>query len=322
MNKSKTQFAISIITPFLNESEVIDIYFQKLIPALEKTTKNWEIICVDDGSSDDTGKQLVAYTKQNSRIKLITFSRNFGKEAALTAGFDHALGDAVIPIDADLQDPPELIEKLVKKWQEGYLVVDAVRQTRADSLFKKVTASIFHSFIHFLTNGKIPAHVGDFRLIDRKALEAIKSMSEKTRYVKGVVPWVGFKRTQIKYARPGRKVGETKLSFLKLFKLGCDAIFSFSSKPLKVWLYMGLMLSFISFIYACFLIGRTLMYGVDLPGYTSIMVAVLFMGGIQLVSLGVIGEYVARIFKEVKNRPIYIVDETYGIEKENKKIRK
>jgi glycosyltransferase involved in cell wall biosynthesis len=321
MKKSKTQFTLSIVTPFLNEEDGLKVYFEKLIPELDKVTKVWEIICIDDGSTDDTLSGLMAFARRDKRIKVISFSRNFGKEAALTAGFDYAIGDAVIPIDADLQDPPELIEKLVKKWQEGYQIVDAVRQHRADSVFKKAAASLFHQLISFLTNGNIPAHVGDFRLIDRKALEAIKTMNEKTRYVKGVVPWVGFKRAQVKYARPVRKVGKTKFSFFKLFKLGCDAIFSFSSKPLKAWLYIGIMLSFISFIYACFLIGRTLMYGVDLPGYTSIMVTILFMGGIQLVSLGVIGEYIARIFKEVKNRPIYIVDETHGV-KNSEKVRK
>jgi glycosyltransferase involved in cell wall biosynthesis len=208
---------------------------------------------------------------------------------------------------------------MVDMWLEGNQVVDAVRKSRADSVFKKVPAWIFHRLMHFLTGGKIPADVGDFRLIDRKALDAVCTLGERTRYIKGVVSWVGFKHAQIKYSRPKRSIGETKLGFVKLFKLGCDAIFSFSSKPLKVWLYIGIMLSLISFLYACFLIGRTLIYGVDLPGYTSMMVTILFMGGIQLISLGVIGEYIARIFKEVKNRPIYIVDETYGTQKAPRK---
>lgn len=312
---------LSILTPFFNEEKCVDAYFEKLIPILNGVTKSWEIICIDDGSKDKTLEYLMAYSKRNKHIKVISFSRNFGKEAALTAAFDYAVGDAVIPIDADLQDPPELIYKMVDMWRKGYQVVDAVRKKRADSVFKKVPAWIFHRLMSFLTGGKIPADVGDFRLIDRKALDAICTMSERNRYIKGVVSWVGFKHAQIKYSRPKRNLGETKLSFFKLFKLGCDAIFSFSSKPLKVWLYIGVMLSLVSFLYACFLIGRTLIYGVDLPGYTSIMVAILFMGGIQLISLGVIGEYIARIFKEVKNRPIYIVDETYGIEKAPGKIK-
>ncbi len=321
MNKSKSKFMLSILTPFFNEEKAVDAYFAKLVPILDKVAEHWEIICIDDGSTDGTLEKLIAYTKRNNKIKVISFSRNFGKEAALTAAFDNALGDAAIPIDADLQDPPELISKMVEMWAKGYKIVDAVRHSRDDSIFKKLSAWVFHRLMHFLTSGKIPIDVGDFRLIDKQALAAVRMMNEKSRYIKGVVSWVGFKRIEIKYNRPKRTIGQTKLGFFKLLRLGCDAIFSFSSKPLKIWLYIGIVLSFISLLYACFLIGRTLIYGVDLPGYTSLMVTVLFMGGIQLISLGVIGEYIARIFKEVKNRPIYIVDEVYGIKKAPSKTK-
>ncbi|MCE2992268.1 MAG: glycosyltransferase family 2 protein [Candidatus Jidaibacter sp.] len=316
MPKSKTIFSLAVVTPFFNEEHCVKAYFARVIPILNKVTKEWEILCVDDGSTDKTAEHLQKQAELNSRIKIITLSRNFGKEAALTAAFDYAHADAIIPIDADLQDPPELIPDMIKLWKEGYVVVDAVRKSRADSQFKKMFAWVFHRLMNLLTDGKVPSDVGDFRLIDKKAVDAIRMMDEKTRYMKGIVSWVGFKRTQLEYSRPERFAGQSNFNFLKLFKLACDGIFSFSSKPLKIWLYIGVMLSGISFFYACFLIARTILYGVDLPGYASIMVSILFMGGVQLISLGVLGEYIARIFKEVKNRPIYIVDKTHGFEED------
>lgn len=313
MRKLTTDIKISVLTPFFNESENIDDYFYKVIKVLNQIHSNWEIICIDDGSIDETRSELLKFANNNTNIKLIFLSRNFGKEAALTAGLDHASGDLIIPIDADLQDPPEVIPYMIEKWEQGYDIINGVRKSRYDGFFRRFTAYIFYKIINFLTNGKIPEHVGDFRLIDRKALEIIKNLREKTRYMKGVISWVGYKSTVVEYYRPQRNRGLTKLNFLKLLKHAYDGIFSFSSKPLKIWLYLGLIFSFSGFTYACYLVIKVLLYGIELPGYTSLMVVIIFIGGIQLISLGIIGEYIARIFKEVKNRPIYIVDEIVGI---------
>lgn len=313
MKKSNQRYlSLSIITPFFNEQDMVDIYFKRVTPVLNKITSDWEIVCINDGSTDNTPLLLYKYVQQEPRIKLINLSRNFGKEAALSAGLDYSTKNAIIPLDCDLQDPPDLIPEMINKWQEGFDMVLAVRKSRNESVIKKLFAAIYHKIINVLTNGNIPQNVGDFRLLDRKTVDTIKTLEERNRFMKGVFAWVGYNKTIIYYHRPARASGTPKLGFFKLLQLGFDGIISFSSKPLKVWLYLGLVFSGLSFAYACYLILRTLFFGVDLPGYASIMVSVLFMGGIQLVSLGVIGEYIARIFKEVKRRPIYIVDEKYG----------
>jgi glycosyltransferase involved in cell wall biosynthesis len=208
---------------------------------------------------------------------------------------------------------------MVEKWQEGYDVVVAKRRKRQDKFFKNITAKLFHKLFGYLTNNNLHPDSGDFRLLDKKVIQIIRQLPEKTRFMKGVFSWVGFKTAEVYFDRPQRAIGTTKIPFLKLFKLAFDGIFSFSTKPLKIWLYIGLTFSIISFIYASFLILRKLVFGTDLPGYTSLMVVILFMGGIQLISLGVIGEYIARIYKEVKNRPIYIVEKKYGFKQVAKK---
>lgn len=317
--KKKSTYLLSIVTPFFNEEESLSSYFIEILKILKGLNCNYEVICVDDGSTDSTGSLLLEYAKKNSSIKIIRFSRNFGKEAALSAGLDAANGDIVIPIDADLQDPPSLIPEMISKWKEGYKVVLAQRKSRDDGYFKDFFAQIYYNVAGYLTSNHLPRNVGDFRLMDREVVLAVRSLKEKNRFMKGILSWVGFKTAVVKYSRPKRSKGETHLSFSKLFKLALDGLFSFSSKPLKVWLYVGLLFSIVSFSYACYLILRTMILGVDLPGYASIMVAILFMGGIQLVSLGVIGEYIARIFKEVKQRPLYITDYTYGFEKNRRK---
>lgn len=320
-SKTKTTPSISIIAPFYNEESGVDHFFNAVVGVLEGLTSDWEIICVDDGSKDGTLAELKRYHNADSRVKVLSFSRNFGKEAALTSGFDVAKKDVVIPLDSDLQDPPHVIEEMVERWRDGYKVVNAVRRSRDESIYKKVPAKVYHMLLHYVTNGKISKDVGDFRLIDQSVLTEVRQLQEKNRYMKGIVSWVGFDTTNVYYDRPGREVGETKFSFFKLLRLGLDGIFSFSSKPLKVWLYLGLAISLISFVYASYLILRTAIYGVDLPGYASIMVSILFMGGIQLIGIGVIGEYIARIFKEVKNRPIYIVEESYGLEEKARQTK-
>lgn len=319
--KKKSTYLLSIVTPFFNEEESVNVYFTEILNVLKTLECNYEIICIDDGSTDGTSSKLHAFAKRNNNIRIIKFSRNFGKEAALSAGLDAASGDAVVPIDADLQDPPSLIPKMVSKWQEGYKVVLAQRKSRDEKVIKRFFAKLYYEIASYLTSDHLPKNVGDFRLMDKEVVNAVKALKERNRFMKGILSWVGFKTTTIEYNRPKRAKGETHLGFSKLFRLALDGIFSFSSKPLKVWLYLGLLISIASFSYACYLILRTLILGVDLPGYASIMVAILFMGGIQLVSLGVIGEYIARIFKEVKQRPIYITDYTHGFEKNHRKQR-
>ncbi|MCI5048957.1 MAG: glycosyltransferase family 2 protein [Rickettsiales bacterium] len=316
MSSKRLTPMLSIIVPMYNEAEGIPQLMETLKPALDKITQDWELICVDDGSRDSTADAIAECFDADDRIKLVRLSRNFGKEIALTAGLFHAQGDAVIPMDADLQDPPELIAQMVEKWREGYKVVLATRRfRRGDGWFKRQSALMFYRIIRRLSHVAIPKNTGDFRLMDREVVEAIKRMPERTRFMKGILSWVGYPTTHVYYDRPDRAAGESKFNFVKLWKLALDGVFSFSTVPLQIWTYMGAIIASVSFGYAIYLIGRTMLYGADVPGYASLMVAVLFMGGIQLVSLGVIGEYIGRIYRETKRRPLYLVDTTLGTEK-------
>jgi polyisoprenyl-phosphate glycosyltransferase len=308
-----TTVAISIIVPCYNEESGLDRLFDRLERVLNKLQTTYEVICINDGSKDDTLSILKKYHQRQPAIKIINLSRNFGKEIALTAGIDYAVGDAVIPIDADLQDPPELIYQLVEKWQEGYDVVYATRRTRqGETWLKKFTANVFYSTIGKMSSVPIPSNTGDFRLLDRRVVNALKKLPERTRFMKGLFAWVGFKQTSIFFDRDPRFSGDTKWNYWKLWNFALDGIIAFSFLPLKVWSYVGVVISAISLLYAVYLVLRTLIFGIDLPGYASLMVAVLFLGGIQLISLGVIGEYLGRIYEEVKGRPLYLVKETYG----------
>jgi glycosyltransferase involved in cell wall biosynthesis len=304
---------LSVVIPMYNESESLDILFNTLVPALDALGERWEVVCVDDGSRDDTFDQVAHFHQQDSRIRIIGLSRNFGKEAALTAGLLYTSGQVVVPIDADLQDPPSLIGEMIAKWREGYKVVLATRKTRdGDELFKRVSANMFYKLLSKMTSVKIPQNTGDFRLMDRQVIEAIRELPERTRFMKGIFAWVGFSTTQIFYDRPERAAGEAKQNFRRLWSLAMDGIFSFTTLPLRIWTYLGSLISSFAFSYGVYLIVRTLTQGVDVPGYASIMVAVLFMGGIQLISLGVIGEYVGRIYRESKRRPLFLVAQTVG----------
>ncbi|MGD1704547.1 glycosyltransferase family 2 protein [Dapis sp. BLCC M229] len=304
---------LSIVIPCYNEEPNIDYLFERLISVLEPLEMTYEIVCVNDGSKDNTLKLLVEYHQRNHAIKVVNFSRNFGKEIALTAGIDYTVGDAVIPIDADLQDPPELIGELIAKWQEGYDVVYATRRSRqGESWVKKFTAQSFYRIIQGLTAVKIPPDTGDFRLMDRKVVEALKQLPETNRFMKGLFSWVGYQQTSILYDRDPRFKGQTKWNYWKLWNFAIEGITAFSSKPLKIWSYIGVLISLISFIYAGFLVIRTLILGTDVPGYASLIVAILFLGGMQLLSLGILGEYLGRIHNEVKRRPLYLVRESYG----------
>jgi glycosyltransferase involved in cell wall biosynthesis len=273
----------------------------------------YEIICVNDGSKDNSLQFLIKHYHQNPSIKIVNLSRNFGKEIAMSAGIDYAIGDAVIPIDADLQDPPELIKDLVSKWEEGYDVVYAVRRSRqGESWLKRFTANNFYRVIDWMSPINIPRNTGDFRLLDQKVVKALKLLPERRRFMKGLFSWVGFNQTAIEYDRQPRYQGNTKWNYWKLWNFALEGITSFTSLPLKVWSYIGLTISMLSFFYASFLIIRTLIFGIELPGYASLMVVILFLGGVQLITLGIIGEYLGRVYDEVKGRPLYLVKESYG----------
>ena len=309
---------ISVVIPLYNEEENIDILFKRVIGALESLKLTYEIICINDGSKDKTLDILIDYYLNNSDIKVINLSRNFGKDIALTAGIDYASGNAVIPIDADLQDPPELIGEMVLKWQEGYDIVYATRKTRqSETWFKRSTANAFYVLLGKITKISIPRNTGDFRLLDRKAVEALKRLPERTRFMRGLFAWVGFKSTYILFERQPRYQGNTKWNYWKLWNFALDGITSFSLLPLKIWTYVGLIISLLSLFYASFLVIRTIFLGIDVPGYASLMVTILFLGGIQLITLGIIGEYLGRVYEEIKGRPLYIVRDLYGLDKQN-----
>ena len=308
---------LTVVVPMFNEGANVGPFFERLVPALERLNLAYEIVCVDDGSRDDTLARLAEYARRNPGVKVVALARNFGKEVALSAGIDHASGAAVVPIDADLQDPPELIEALVERWREGYEVVYATRRTRqGETWFKRFTANAFYRVLDRLTEVPIPRNTGDFRLIDRRVVDALKRLPERTRFMKGLFAWVGFRQAQVLYDREPRRAGRTTWSYWRLWNFALDGIAAFSSTPLKVWSYLGLAISLCAFVYAAFLIGRTLLYGADVPGYASLMVVILFLGGVQLVTLGVIGEYMGRIYTEVKGRPLYLVRERLGFEAE------
>ena len=304
---------VSVIAPCFNESDAIGPFLRAIRPVLEGGDFNYELVFVDDGSADDTRAQLERLAARDPRISLIAFSRNFGKEAVLTAGLDHAHGDAVIVIDTDLQDPPELIGDFVAKWREGYDVVYGQREDRtSDTAVKRLTAGGFYRLFNSISAVKVPDNTGDFRLMDRRVVETIKALPERSRFMKGLFAWAGFSSVGVPYARPERAAGATKFNFWCLWNFALDGIVSFSSAPLRVWSYVGVCLAGLSLIYASFIILRTIFTGIDVPGYASLLVVVLFFGSVQLISVGVLGEYIARLFVEVKRRPVYVIDEIVG----------
>lgn len=303
---------LSIIIPCYNEATNLDKLFDRLFQSLERLSLSYEVICVNDGSRDDTLNCLITYCDRYHALKVISLSRNFGKDIALTAGIDHSCGQAVVPLDADLQDPPEILSEMVNLWQQGFDVVYATRIRRQESWLKRLTAHGFYQILGWLSAVPIPANTGDFRLMDRRVVDALGKMPERNRFMKGLFTWVGFKQTAVYFDRPSRYRGQSKWSYWQLWNFALNAIFSFSVKPLQVWIYIGLCISTLALIYAFWLVLRTFIFGVDLPGYPSLMVAVLFMGGIQLLTLGIMGEYLGRIYEEVKRRPLYLVRDRYG----------
>ncbi|HYF52470.1 MAG TPA: glycosyltransferase family 2 protein [Planctomycetota bacterium] len=305
---------LSIVAPFYNESANLDTFFTRVRAVMQKLNLSYEIVCVNDGSRDDTLERLVQHHQKDPAIKVVNLSRNFGKDIALTAAIDHARGNAVVPIDSDLQDPPEVIGELVAKWREGYDVVYATRRTRqGEGVFKRVTADLFYRIFDATTDFAIPRNTGDFRLMSRAAVDALKRLPERNRFMKGLFAWVGFRQTAVFYDRQPRHAGTTKWNYWRLWNFAIDGITGFSSLPLRIWSYIGLFLATCAFVYAVFLVVLKLGWGIETPGYASIMVAVLLLGGVQLITLGVLGEYISRIYIEVKARPLYLVRDTYGI---------
>ena len=303
---------ISIIAPCYNEEETIEPFLRRIEEILTQINEPYEIVFINDGSRDNTLNVLLNAKQNFKNIRIINFSRNFGKEAALTAGLDKARGEAAIPIDVDLQDPPELIKDLVARWREGYDVVLAKRADRtSDSFAKRVSADLFYKLNGKISNVDIPNNVGDFRLMSKRVVEALKQLPENQRFMKGLFAWVGFKTVAIEYIREKREAGQSSFNGWKLWNFALDGITSFSTLPLRIWLYIGALVSFLSFLYGSFIILKTLIFGVDLPGYASLAVIMLFLGGIQLIGRGILGEYIGRIYSESKRRPSYIIEGEY-----------
>lgn len=304
----------SLVVPVFNEEAVIGETNRRLTGVMSALNEPYEIIYINDGSRDQTGLVIREICRIDPRVKILTFSRNFGHQTAITAGMDYASGDAVIVIDADLQDPPEIIPQMIERWKEGYEVVYGRRSSRqGDSWFKRRTASIYYRLLNRMTDVEIPSDVGDFRLIDAKVRDALLTIPEHNRYVRGLISWLGFRQTAVEFVRAPRFAGETKYPLRKMIRLGIDGITSFSYKPLKLGIWLGIMLSVFSFCFLLFVfISRLFNLVVMEPGYASLMCVILFFFGIVLIMLGIIGEYIGRIFEEVKGRPLYIISDRTG----------
>lgn len=302
---------ISIVAPFYNESEGVEVFHERMVSVVGGMDGlRFELVCVNDGSDDDTLARLRRLAESDARVRVIDLSRNFGKEAALSAGLDAARGDAVIPIDADLQDPPELIPALIAQWRNGFEVVLARRVDRdTDTFMKRWTAGLFYRLHNLIGDVRIPENVGDFRLLDRRVADALRALPERCRFMKGMFAWLGFRTAVVDYRRAPRAAGRSKFSGWRLWNLAIEGITGFSTVPLRIWTYIGVAVSFTAFAYAAFIVGRTLLLGADVPGYASLIVIMLFLGGVQLIGIGVIGEYVGRIYLETKQRPVYLVRE-------------
>ena len=304
---------LSVVVPVFNESANIEPLCDRLVPILERVAASWEVVFVDDGSEDDTLSAIRARNAAEPRIGAVSFSRNFGKEVAIAAGLDHARGRAVVIMDADLQHPPEVIERFVARWREGYVMVYGQRTSRADeSAVKRGFARLFYRLFDSFTHMHLPEGAGDFRLIDARGVEVLRGLSERSRFSKGLYAWIGFKTIGIPFVVEERQHGATKWSFRTLFRFAFDGITAFSTVPLRVWTYLGGLISVLAIAAAVYFAVRTLLFGVDVAGYPSLIVSITFLGGVQLMSLGIIGEYIGRIFAEVKRRPLYVVAERIG----------
>jgi dolichol-phosphate mannosyltransferase len=300
----------SVIVPVFNEMECLEPLYSRMTAVMDQTGENWELILVNDGSTDGSPEKMDELARLDNRIRVIHFARNFGHQIAVTAGMDHARGDAVIIIDADLQDPPEVITELIQKWKEGYEVVYAVRENReGETWFKTKTAAMFYRLIYKITDVKIPIDTGDFRLIDRKVLSVMNTMREKHRFLRGMSAWIGYKQIGVPYNRASRYAGSTKYPLKKMVRLAWNAITGFSYVPLQIAMYLGFIVAGLSILLIPVVILIRLTTGRELMGQTTTLISTLFLGGVQLICLGILGEYLGRIYDEVKNRPLYVIRE-------------
>lgn len=305
---------ISILIPAYNEEEVLDILYARLGKlANDNKDYDFEFLFINDGSRDKTLEMIKGFAEMDKRVAYVNLSRNFGKEIAMIAGLDHVTGDATVVIDADLQDPPELIPEMIKYWEQGYDDVYAKRSSReGETWFKKFSSTAFYNILEKSTRVPIQKDTGDFRLLDRRAVEALKEFRESERYTKGMFSWIGFNKKEISYDRDPRAAGETKWNYGRLINFAIDGITSFTTGPLRFSTYMGVLISFAAFVYLLIVVIQTILFGNNLDGYPSMMAVILFLGGVQLLSLGIIGEYVGRIFNETKRRPLYFVEEYHN----------
>lgn len=309
MTISQPKPLISVVVPVHNEVEAVPVFFEAIEAVVAQSEKfNLELVFVDDGSTDETVKLIQTLKSKLLEIKLVELTRNFGKEAALTAGLAVAEGDAIVPIDADLQDPPALIPEMVRQWQAGYEVVLAVRKTRSsDSWAKRASASWFYKIHNKIAEPSIPENVGDFRLMDKNVVQVLNQLPESRRFMKGLFAWVGFKTTTLAYDRPERVAGESKFNGWKLWNFALEGLTSFSISPLRIWTYIGSLVALASFIFALYIAIKVIVLGVEVPGYASVVVAVTMLGGLQLVGIGILGEYLGRTYLESKRRPVYLI---------------
>jgi glycosyltransferase involved in cell wall biosynthesis len=303
---------ISVIVPAYNEADVIEAFYQRMLNVLLEHSLEYELIFVNDGSTDNTLAILKKLQEDDHHVMVVDLSRNFGKEIAMTAGLDYCTGDAVILIDADLQDPPELIPDMIEKWQGGHDVVYARRVSRdGESFLKKLTSKWFYRLINRLSTVRIPEDTGDFRLMSRRAVNALSTLRERNRFMKGLFSWIGYSQTEIIYERDARYAGSSKWNYLQLWEHAIEGITSFTAIPLKIATYLGLMTATGAFLYGLWIIFKTMIYGDPVAGFPTLMVVILFLGGVQLLALGIIGEYLGRIFSESKQRPLYLVNKIY-----------
>ena len=308
----------SVVIPIFNEELVVQETYKRLKTVMDALNEPYELLFVNDGSRDNTTNLLKKICDSDSRVKLVDFSRNFGHQMASTAGMDYSSGETIVLIDADLQDPPEIIPQMLNKWREGYDVVYGVRIKRnGETLLKKLTSKLYYRLLNSMTEVDIPLDTGDFRLIDRKVCNALKAAKEKSRYIRGLISWMGYKQTGIEYAREKRFAGETKYPFKKMLKFAFDGITSFSYKPLKLASYVGCFVSIMSFLYLLVVIYQRLFTDSTITGWASTLAVSLFFNGIILVILGIVGEYIGRIYDEVRGRPLYIVSDTRNIDENN-----
>jgi len=306
---------VSIVAPAYNEAKNLAAFVAAMTPVLDSLGEPWEIVFVDDGSRDDTLGTLLAARSADSRLKIVGLARNFGKDVALSAGLAHARGRAVIPIDCDLQHPPELIPSMIAKWRAGADMVIGVRTRRSEEgVLRRTSARMYYSLMRRMTNVEIPPNAGDFRLLDRKIVDVINEMPERCRFMKGIFAWPGFKTERVEFQANVRAGGHSRWSWWKLWRFALDGLFSFSTAPLKLWTYLGGLSAAGAFIYLMITLVQKIFFGIKTPGYASLLIVVLFLGGLLLLSNGIQGEYIARIFEEVKGRPLFVVGNKWGFD--------